>query len=184
MGARLATAAEKAALQALPSSATGGSVDDASDAEATAILHPHRTVPIAGRTVTVREYGYVEGLALLPVCKPFLDALYAVAFRSGPPPAVDAIEEVMARHVLAVQWLIAQSITTYDPANPEGFAAAVGANAKWIAGLDDVEGDLLTVVWWGVNKHFFTRRLHRRAEAETRAARSAGASASASSTPS
>ncbi|MDF5999802.1 hypothetical protein P4050_15915 [Pseudomonas aeruginosa] len=43
------------------------------------ILHPEREIEVAGRKLTVREYGFVEGLRLRPMIQPLLDDLYAIS---------------------------------------------------------------------------------------------------------
>jgi hypothetical protein len=180
MAARLATEQEKAALMAPSSSAASAAAQGnaAADAEALDVLHPNRTVEVGGRIVTVREYGYIEGISLLPACGPFLDALYALAVKTGPAPPIESLEELLGIHAAVVQWLVAQSVTPIDRDNPEAFAAAVADNTRWVAGLDDVDGALLMIVWWRANRHFFIRRLRRRAEA----VRMSGTSESANST--
>ena len=37
------------------------------------VLHPDRTATIAGRAVTMREYGFIEGLKLAPLYKGIVD---------------------------------------------------------------------------------------------------------------
>lgn len=125
-----------------------------------AVLHPDGPVTLRKRTVTVREYGWVEGLRVQSACKDFLAALYALFARGGdgPPPA-HAVRDVFMEHALTVQWLIAWSITpAADAENAHQFVEAQVKNAQWIATLNDVEGDALLAVWWGVNSGFFIRR--------------------------
>ena len=77
-------------------------------AEQLGILYPEGTMTIAGRVVTIREYGYLEGLRLLPQVQPLTDALYALLDREAlAPPSADAIAEVVAAHVDLVAALVA-----------------------------------------------------------------------------
>lgn len=147
-------------------------------AETLNILHPERGVLIADRAVEVREYGYIEGLKLQAACKAFLDDLFIAFSRAEAPPTAEGIAEVMAEHILTVQWMIAQAITPLSDDDPQAFVRDVTANAQWIGALAEEPGDLLTAAWWEVNKRFFTRRLQRRALAANAAARPASLSAS------
>jgi hypothetical protein len=154
---------------------------EATSAETLAILHPERQLVVAERTLEVREYGFIEGLKLQSGCKGFLDGLFGLFAPPAEPPSLEAIADVMAEHIITVQWMIAQAITPlYD--DPEEFVAAVASNARWIGRLPEEAGDLLTACWWEVNKGFFTRRLQRRALAASAARAAAGPSASSAST--
>lgn len=165
---------------AAASSADGAAQDQAE----LSVLHPEGKAVIGGRAVVVREYGYIEGMQLQPALRPFLQALYQARAREGAPPNAEDVADVIAMHLVTVQWLMAQAITPIDEEDPQAFLDAVAENAKWIAGLNDVAGELLMTLWWGTNAGFFIRRLRRLALAavEERAASLAGASASASST--
>lgn len=151
------------------------------------ILHPERTLTVAGRTVSVREYGFFEGMDMRIVAKDFFDALYALFGAAGPAPAYDEVEEVIAAHRPAVIGMVAAAIGP----NPDAVAdkqAAAQAHAdtvRWVAGLDDAAGDALLVTWWMVNAGFFLRRMMRRAAqaALSPRARSAGAGSSTDSSP-
>ena len=161
--------------------AQAGRERSARDAAALEVLHPERVIEIADRVVVVREYTYVEGMRLQSGCQAFLDDLYAAFARDEAAPGHDDINELLAKHIFVVQWLVAHSITPLDTEHPDAFFAAVKDNARWVGGLNDVEGDLLSVAWWQVNRGFFTRRLARRAQASQ--ADSGARSASPSSTP-
>ena len=58
------------------------------------VLHPERSPIIAGRQVTVREYGFIEGLGLRPLAQPFLDELH----ERGGDHRVPVLPEVGRRH--------------------------------------------------------------------------------------
>lgn len=138
-----------------------------------AILHPDGRVQLRGRTVLMREYGYIEGLQLQAGIKPLLEGLYAIFAKSDTPPSALAVRNVFAEHATTIQWLMAQAITAY-PSDPEAlpvFTETIAKAAAWVATLDDIEGDALLTVWWGVNAGFFTRRFRERLLAEREAAR-------------
>lgn len=161
-------AADKAAKK--PAAGRAPAVDPATaeanaKAEALAKLHPERSTLLAGRYVTVREYGYVEGLRIQPACKGFLDALFSTYQQGGTPPTADQVADLIALHINTVQWLIAQAITPEVDDNLAEFAAQVTENMKWVGTLGDEDGDALMLTWWVVNRGFFTRRLQRRVAA-------------------
>lgn len=126
-----------------------------------AILHPEQAIALRGRTVLVREYGYIEGLRLHAGIRLLLDALYARFSAAGDPPSGFEVRELFAEHAVTVQWLIGQAITAYPETNDalEVFSQEVARNAQWVATLNDVEGDALLTLWWGVNGGFFSRRM-------------------------
>ena len=142
----------------------GAAPKGAASASEIGVLHPTRTFSIAKRVVEVREYGFVEGLKVQAGTKVFLDDLYTLFDKASAPPPAEAVSDVFAEHIVTVHWLIAQAITPINDHAPT-FVADVGENAKWVAGLTEIEGDALMAIWWEVNKGFFTRRLQRRRQA-------------------
>ena len=156
--------AKKSAAETRPSSPLG-------------VLHPEGAIELRGRTVEVREYGYIEGLKVQATCQAFLDGLYALVARTEAPPSADLMRRLLKNHAITLQWLMAQAITPVND-DLQAFADAVRDNARWIETLNDIEGDALTTLWWGVNQGFFTRRLR-----ELTVAARAAAAASQSTTP-
>lgn len=129
-------------------------------AEELDILHPERTVVLAGRKVTVREYGFVEGVRLRLVAKPFTEGLFALLKdeRAG---EYEAVLDVIAEHLDVVMELV---------------AVAADVKTDWIAQLSSEDGDLLFMMWWGVNYPFFMRAALQRLRVELQVkALSAGA---------
>ena len=123
------------------------------------VLHPERSMIIAGRAVTVREYGFIEGLRLRPVYKAFADELYAVFVDHAP--EFEAVLDIVARHVDAITELC---------------AVAADVEPDWVRSLSSDDGELLLMLWWGANAGFFIHRLGTRlAVARATAQRSAGA---------
>lgn len=129
-----------------------GSSSEGKDAigEELDILHPQREALIAGRKVTVREYGFVEGTRLRLVAKPFMDSLYDLIGGKAVP-TYDAVKDVMALHIDLVVELMAR---------------AADVDVAWISELNDPDGDLLALMWWGANGSFFMRAALQRLKAE------------------
>lgn len=124
------------------------------------ILNPHRSAEIAGRQVTAREYGFIQGLELAPLYTPFVDDLYAQCDPNGEPPDLQQVIAILGKHHKAVEQLI---------------AASADVEVEWIRGLDDFMGMRLLYMWYGANAHFFTRRVYDRRSGEiaVKAARAA-----------
>lgn len=124
------------------------------------VMHPENTIRLRDRVLTLREYSYIEGLTLQSQIKGLLADLYALFDRGSNPPPALLVRQVLAKHAVTLQWLMAQSFTTYPeaPDQLQAFAEQVAVNAKFVAGLDDIEGNALMEAWWGANRGFFTRR--------------------------
>lgn len=140
----------------------------ASDLE---ILHPERTITLGIGPVTVREYGGIEWLRLLPKAAPLVDAI-AAKIETGGASGYDDTLTILAKHVDELLPLVAQA-ADLDMAQVETLGAA------------DME--LLLLTWWSVCGHFFveralTRVLVERQEKLARA-RSAGVSYTPPSSP-
>jgi hypothetical protein len=108
-----------------------------------AILHPDRVQTIAGVRVTMREYGFVEGMQLSHLVEPVATALSDAA-STGELLTPGALRPVFAGHLAAVTTLIA---TACD--QPEA----------WVRGLNDADGQALILLWWVTNADFFVRRV-------------------------
>ena len=107
------------------------------------VLFSDEPVEVAGETVTVREFRYLEGLRAAAVARPILAALRELMdeFDTMAPESIDAL---IGEHHDAWVQLLAMS-TDKDP--------------EWVKGLPDREGLELSMVFWRVNGPFFTRRL-------------------------
>ncbi len=116
-----------------------------SGADDLAIMHPDITLTLAGRKITVREYGFVDGLRLRAQTRPFLLALEQLFGASEG--LTDDVLAVVGEHYDLVRGAIAQS-----------------ANVKvaWIESLGDADADQLLMTWWTVCGPFFLRQLIRR----------------------
>jgi hypothetical protein len=117
------------------------------------ILHPTLTATIAGREITVREYGFVEGLRVYALEQPLLDALYAHC-KDGLP----ELEEILG--ILAVH---------HEQLVPL-MAMAADVEPDWIAGLSRADGHTLMLLWWTANAPFYVPRVFNRMLAEKAAA--------------
>lgn len=115
------------------------------DGEDLAILHPEREITVGGRKLTVREYGFVEGLRLAAIAAPIVQDLAAISGGDGTLLGYAALQTVFANHADAVVDMIAQ---------------ACDQPRDWIAEhLSDGDGQALLMTWWAVNGPFFVRRV-------------------------
>lgn len=135
------------------------------------ILHPERTLVLGDLTITVREYGGVEWLRLLPQARPLIDELSAL-LEARSAPSYEAALAALAAHIDQCLPLVAQ---------------AADLTCEQLAALDPEQIEQLLLVWWGINGRFFLARSINRiavqaVERQTRAA-SAGASSMPSSSP-
>lgn len=107
------------------------------------VLHPELTAVIAGRSITMREYGFIEGLKVRALAKPLIATLHAIV-SSGRVPEIDDVQFMLAEHADNVALLIAQ---------------AANVEPEWVLKLENqYEGDQLLAMWWGCNGHFFIRK--------------------------
>lgn len=113
------------------------------------ILHPEREVIIVGRQLVVREYGFVEGLRLMPLAEPLIEAL-RTHLEDGQPWGVEAVHAMLGRHAEAVVRLM---------------AVAADVEPEWIDSLDQNAGTELMFWWWTVNGPFYMRCAVDRAKA-------------------
>lgn len=119
-------------------------------AEDLAILHPERTLEIAGRAITVSEYGFVAGLRLRPLMQPILDDLHRLVM-GGTAADLGAIMALLGTHWEATLVLAAE---------------AAEVERDWIESLDPQQGELLLTVWWSVCGPFFWRNVMSRVFAD------------------
>lgn len=117
--------------------------DNQSSTNDLAILHPERQQTIAGVAVTMREYGFIEGVQLAEPVRRVVDALGDVAF-SGQLLTPHALRPAFAQHVDDVVTLM---------------AAASDQPEAWVRDLNDVDGQALMLLWWVTNADFFVERV-------------------------
>lgn len=139
------------------------------------VLAPERQAPIAGEAIVVREYGFFEGARLLPLAQPLLADLQAI-FGAGGAPMAGAVIDVLIAHADLVRHLVARAIV--QPGDGAAATeAAIAEREKWLETLNDVDGEVMLLLWWQANSGFFIRRLLREAVLE-KASPSAGAGSS------
>ena len=114
--------------------------EQSSAADDLSVLKPEVTLTIGGREVTVREYGFFEGLEVAHRCAPFIaDMLQMCADGTL---RYAAIRRLFGPHRDAVV-----------------YAAAVAADVEpeWIHGLAPADADHFLSAWFTVNSGFFLR---------------------------
>lgn len=122
------------------------------------ILHPDRVIRIGGAEVTVREYGFLQGLRIQASAMPIVESLAQAAAK--PDLQERMVQDLLAGHADELVVLLAES---------------TGLSREAIAALDDADGQLLMLTWWAVNAGFFVRRVAMRTLARAAAAPSVGA---------
>lgn len=113
-------------------------------AEELEILIPEREITVAGKTVTVREFSFMEGLRLAVVVSPMVSDMEALFSDSKAEVDVMTLQTLFANHSDALMKLM---------------AVATSLDASVIEGLNDNDGQLLLMTFWAVNKGFFVNRL-------------------------
>lgn len=104
------------------------------------ILFPERSAEIAGRSITVREYSFVEGQRLLHLAEPFVKDV--ISLFAGDTPDYTDIQFIAAKHIDNLIELVSVSID-----QPK----------EWVNSLSNGDGDLLMNIWWSVNGNFYIR---------------------------
>lgn len=118
-----------------------------------AILHPDVDLKLCGRTLTLREYRFVDGLKARTIGKPLTDAIGAwMDAGNVEQHDVEDYVDMLAEHADVVRELMLMSI--------------VGADAEFIDGLSDADGETLLVNWWVVCGRFFVRLALRKLAAQ------------------
>lgn len=110
------------------------------------VLHPEQVVKIGERTVTVREYGFVEGMRLYPLYDPFLQELYDL-MKQGEVPSAAVVQGVLASHMDEVIALVAK---------------ASDLEEDEVKKLPMRDGQKLMDAWWVANGPFFLRSVMNR----------------------
>jgi len=147
--------------------------DVTSTADDLAVLHPERTLPIGGRDVTIREYGFFEGLDVADRASHFISDL--VAASEDGTLRYTQVRRLFGRHRSVVPSIAAQ---------------AGDVEVEWLQALQADDLELYLATWFAVNAAFFVREalaeLRETGLRETRvlaAGASAGASVSSDSQP-
>jgi hypothetical protein len=108
-----------------------------------AILFPERIETIAGVVVTMREYTFAESLKHHALVNALSDAMTEVAIE-GKFNDLDSLRAAFGDNGQILLRLI---------------AIACDQPLAWIEGLGAADGEILFMLWWGVNSDFFLRRV-------------------------
>jgi hypothetical protein len=145
----------------------------ASDATATAddlaILHPDRTLTLGGRAITLREYGFFEGLDVADRAAAFIADLILASDDGALRYA--HVRRLFGRHRAVIPAIAAQ---------------AGDVEVAWLEALPPDDLELYLATWFAVNAAFFVREvLAELRETQLREAQrlATGASAGAISSP-
>lgn len=145
----------------------------ASDATATAddlaILHPDRTLTLGGRAITLREYGFFEGLDVADRAAAFIADLILASDDGALRYA--HVRRLFGRHRAVIPAIAAQ---------------AGDVEVAWLEALPPDDLELYLATWFAVNAAFFVREvLAELRETQLREVQrlAAGASAGAISSP-
>lgn len=135
--------------------------EGAAVAEELAVLHPDRTLVIGGRSVTIREYGFFEGLDVADRASAFIGDLIAAS--GDGTLRYTQVRRLFGRHRVVIPSIAAQ---------------AGDIEVAWLEALAPDELELYLATWFAANAAFFVREVL----AEVREAHvlAAGASAGAS----
>ena len=106
-------------------------------ADELAVLKPDVTLPIEGRSVTFREYGFFEGLEIAHRLSPFIDD---IAKQLGAELRYDRVRRLFGVHKDLVVSAAAQS---------------AGVEPEWVLALKGGSAELFMSTWFGVNASFF-----------------------------
>lgn len=115
-----------------PSSAAHKAADDLS------VLKPDITLPIAGREVTFREYGFFDGLEAAHRAQGFIEAM-AATIADGEL-RYDRVRRLFGVHQDSVVAIAAVS---------------AGVEPEWIRALKSADAEVFMSTWFAVNAGFF-----------------------------
>lgn len=125
--------------------------EEPSAAERISALMPDATLTVAGRKVTVREYGFIEGLQVAERASAFLSDLLALA-KEG------ALRYTIARRLFGKHADVVVAIA----------AQAADVEPEWVRGLTPADGETFMATWFAVNVGFFMREVVAEVQEEAR----------------
>lgn len=143
----MARKVDRKAREPAPKGAGSSGTPGKGSAEELAVLHPQGEIEVAGEVVTVREYGFLEGMQVQAAAPEFFAGLYASMPRGQVAPDFEQIQGVIVEHHEQVAQMIAR---------------AVDRDLDWVAGLPHAAGYRLMDAWWTVNVGFFIQLMFRR----------------------
>lgn len=115
---------------------------DTAAADDLAILHPDRTLVLGGRTITLREYGFFEGLDVADRASAFIADLIAASDDGALRYA--HVRRLFGRHRAVIPAIAAQ---------------AGDVDVPWLEALSPDELELYLATWFAVNAAFFVREV-------------------------
>lgn len=133
-------------------------------------LIPDDTLEIAGVSVTVHEYTFMEGLRVDAIAAPVVDGLAGIFLdREGDGQfPMSELAAVFGDHPETLVELL---------------SIATGMPQSWVKALGDADGQLLLMTWWAQNRFFFVRRLVQEMAGRQAAEKASGSLAGASVLP-
>jgi hypothetical protein len=114
-----------------------------SAAESLAVLDPNVSITLAGRAITVREYGFFEGLRVAAKAEAFIGDLHNMVRGDGEM-RFDRIRHLFGVHEDAVVAIAAQ---------------AADVEPEWVRGLGKADIEIFLSTWFGVNAGFFVNEV-------------------------
>jgi hypothetical protein len=108
------------------------------------IIAPERRAVVADRVVEMREPTWLESLELDPELEPLITELVGELGEDFAGIDAGAITRLMYRHRDVVLKMM---------------ALCAGVDREWLERLNDRDGQKLQLLFWGVNGHFFGRRV-------------------------
>lgn len=141
----------------------------AAEADTLGALHPDAPLTLSGRAVTVREYGFFEGLEVAHRASALIADMHQLC-RDGVL-RFDRVRRLFGKHRDVVLAIAAQ---------------AADVEPEWVEGLPRDEADLFLSIWFAVNADFFVHEVvveirEERQLAATRAGTSTGQTSSSAS---
>lgn len=115
-------------------------------AEDLTVMFPDASLKIGAETIIVSEYPFMQWLKLKSAHQPFLEELAELVGHTDGGIEVDELMEFFENQFQHVKTLI---------------SASIDRQAEFFTTLKSNEMDTLILTWWGVNKHFFLRSVHR-----------------------
>lgn len=103
-------------------------------------LHPDMTITVAGRAVTVREYGFFEGLEVAARCPGFIASIAGMV-------NADNLSYARVRRLFGL----------HREEVIHAAATAANVEAEWVAGLQGADAEVFMSTWFGVTGGFFVR---------------------------
>jgi hypothetical protein len=114
-----------------------------SAAESLAVLDPNVSITLADRAITVREYGFFEGLRVGAKAEGFIGDLHNMVRRDG------ELRFDRIRHLYGVHEDVVIAIA----------AQAADVEPEWVRSLGKVELETLLSTWFMVNAGFFAHEV-------------------------